>query len=367
MEVGALALVVTSAALLAVVSFESGRVSLWLYPLLGVGTLLRLDALVPFVVVLGVAMFVDRPKRRQHLTLGLTTLLVAMGGQTAFRWWYYGDLVPNTYYLKMTGYPVVLRVARGAFVLAQSGVRLAMGLLLVLPALWFVPRNKHTLLLAAIVLGQCAYSVYVGGDAWEWWGGVNRYCAIVAPLGFAAIGVGLGRFASGRPGRQRVAPALVIFSIVALNAASAVDGWRKWTLIEPPLHVQDNAEKVRLALALREVTTPRATVAVVWAGAEPYVLQRPAIDLLGKTDRYVAHLPMRQPPTDAALGDRVTFFWPGHLKYDYAYSIGHLRPDVVAELWRDPEEAAPWLRSAYRRVIVADVPIYFRRDSHELR
>jgi hypothetical protein len=367
MEVSALALLVASAAYLALKSFEARRVSPWLYPLLALATLLRLDAVVPFLTILLVSVLADPGKRRQHLTLGLTTLAVAIGGQTAFRWWYYGDLLPNTYYLKMTGYPVLLRLARGAFVLAQSAVRLAIGLLLVLPALWFAPRDRRTALLGSLVLAQCAYSVYVGGDAWEWWGGLNRYCVIVMPLGFALLGIGLARFAGDRRGRQRVALVLVLCSVVTLNAASAIGGWRKWTLRELPLHVRENAEKVRLAIALRRITTPHATIAVVWAGAEPYMLGRPAIDLLGKSDRVIAHLPMRQAPATAAVGERLTYFWPGHLKYDYGYSIGRLRPDVVTELWHDPQEAAAWLHSAYRRVSVAGESVYVRRDSDEMR
>ena len=46
------------------------------------------------------------------------------------------------------------------------------------------------------------------------------------------------------------------------------------------------------------------------------------VDLLGKNDRVVATGPHR--------GD----FVPGHTKWDYAHSIGDLRPDLVVQLWR---------------------------------
>ena len=92
-----------------------------------------------------------------------------------------------------------------------------------------------------------------------------------------------------------------------------------------------------------EITSPRATVAVVTAGAIPYYIERHSIDLLGKTDPFVARLPMRRAPGWAG----VTGYYPGHLKWDYRYSIGELKPDVVAQLWGDPREAAPYLDRRY--------------------
>ena len=61
----------------------------------------------------------------------------------------------------------------------------------------------------------------------------------------------------------------------------------------------------------------------MWAGAIPYFDHRPSVDLLGKSDPFIAH----QPPHPGAL-------YPGHMKWDYAYSVAALRPDVIAQLWR---------------------------------
>jgi hypothetical protein len=47
------------------------------------------------------------------------------------------------------------------------------------------------------------------------------------------------------------------------------------------------------------------------------------VDLLGKSDRVIARTARRE-----GVG-----FYPGHDKWDYAYSIGSLGPDVVAQLW----------------------------------
>ncbi|HVL04302.1 MAG TPA: hypothetical protein VM386_07690, partial [Acidimicrobiales bacterium] len=88
------------------------------------------------------------------------------------------------------------------------------------------------------------------------------------------------------------------------------------------VNVADDARMTRFALTLRRTTEPAAATAVVWAGALPYFSHRPAVDLLGKSDPYIAHLQ----PLDRPLQ-------PGHTKWDYEYSVNQLRPDLVAQVF----------------------------------
>ncbi len=60
---------------------------------------------------------------------------------------------------------------------------------------------------------------------------------------------------------------------------------------------------------------------------------------------------------------RFVEFRPGHMKFDYAYSIGRLQPDVVVQLWQQADEAAPFLRVAYVEVPLAGKCVYARRAS----
>jgi hypothetical protein len=75
----------------------------------------------------------------------------------------------------------------------------------------------------------------------------------------------------------------------------------------------------RYALVLRAATDNNATIATGAAGQIGYFSERTIVDILGYTDEHIAHLP----PTGAA-------FIPGHNKFDVDYSIGVLRPDVIA-------------------------------------
>ena len=65
---------------------------------------------------------------------------------------------------------------------------------------------------------------------------------------------------------------------------------------------------------------------------------------------------------------------PGHLKRDYAYSIGELKPDVVVEVWPGTNaEAAPFLKD-YVEIRVPELErwlpdgrMYLRQDSPHVR
>src|SRR5262249_47638189 len=98
--------------------------------------------------------------------------------------WYFGDPLPNTYYLKVTGLPLWPKVTRGAIVALLFFVQL---LPIVVPVAadrrWRRPSSDLAFLVAAFA-AQVLYSIGVGGDAWEVWGGSNRFVAIAMPLLF---------------------------------------------------------------------------------------------------------------------------------------------------------------------------------------
>ncbi len=118
--------------------------------------------------------------------------------------------------------------------------------------------------------------------------------------------------------------AMLAMSLFILSLTSAIPSIR-WVKLGG-IHVSDdNAMTVR-GRALAEVTKSDAVIATVWAGAPAYYSRHPMVDLLGKSDRVIAG---KSPKGD---------LYPGHNKWDYLYSIGELRPDVVFQLW-NPKEA----------------------------
>lgn len=372
MEVGLLTLTMSASVWLALQGLQQQRVFAALYLLLGAATLVRTDMLVPCLALVSFLAFTDRPNRRRHALLGLTTLLVFLLGQTAFRWFYYGEILPNTYGLKMTGYPTPLRVGRGFLMFVDFVIHL--NVLFLLPFIVVLQRrDRRFTLLLWLFLAQCAYSIYVGGDAWEWWGGSNRYLSIAMPLFFilCACLLDSARELLGQRSPREPAPipvrlmmaASVLACLINANAGRGdSESLREWLLLSRPLYARENQVMVERAQAVRAATRPEATVAVLWAGIPPYFMHRNAIDLLGKNDKIIAHGPMQLPSKNTGLAPFL-FFHPGHLKWNYRYAIGQLQPDVVMQLDERLPQARAFLDASYRESRVSGHTFYLRRNS----
>ncbi len=117
MEVSLLVLMFSISVWLVLKNFEQKHFSVWPYLILGIGTLVRIDMAVPYLVVLGFLLIFDPQNRKRNLAWGLGLFAAFLGGQTIFRLWYYGEPLPNTYYLKMTGFPLIIRLKRGGYAL----------------------------------------------------------------------------------------------------------------------------------------------------------------------------------------------------------------------------------------------------------
>lgn len=428
MEVGLLTLLVLSGALLAV-RFRDERsprdvALLALACVVGVST--RLDFAVYVLVLVAYLVPVERAAAAR---VGGATV-VALALQEIWRVAAYGDVVPNTYRLKVEGVSVLTRIDRGTRGVVHLAVTsLAVVLLCAAVAAWRRRREHGVALLVALAGASAAYSVWVGGDAWEWMRYANRYLtpAVVLTCCLAAIGAwdlaerlrrrpragvalagvaavlavvvaldlppaGGLLFPRGVPtGVTGAALVPVLFAYVPLRAALAsftapVPSTRHlavtlafavgasvslppmlhW-LEHGPVHADDDAAFTRYGRALRTVTTEDASIAVVVAGAPIYYGDRRGIDFLGKSDPDVARLP----PRDGVA------FWPGHSKWDHALTVRAHRPDVVAQLRMPTEEELRALErlgyveaelapSLVRRFGITP-RLYVRRDSADVR
>lgn len=368
MEVSLLLLLLNAAIWLSLRERKNQNFSPWPYLALGIGTLVRIDMVVPFIVILAYSLIVDRTHRRYHLLWGLSLLLAFILGQTLFRWFYYGELLPNTYYLKMSGIPLLLRIKRGVFVLFKFAAQMNWVLFLLPFTVLLYRTDRATVLITVVLLGQIAYSVYVGGDAWEHKGGSNRYISLAMPLFFILLTFASEQVWSSITTKswlpflkpdQIANWALVLFtvgSMVNFNYLINTRDLERWALLRQPNFVAGNKEDVRIAVAVKKATTPKAKIAVVTAGAIPYFSERPSIDLLGKNDPYIAHQPSHIP---SGL-DKVR---PGHLKWDYHYSIGRLKPDMIVQLWGDTRPAMEYIEKDYTVVEIDDLLFSARTDS----
>ena len=373
MEVSGLVLLVSAVSFLAIRSIKHGMFSKWIYILLFVGTLIRMDIVVPYLVFWGFLVIFDAKNRKQHLLWGFGLLAFSLIGQTLFRHFYYGDLLPNTYYLKMTGISLVLRVKRGLFVFYHF-LRDFNWVLFIIPFLVILIRlNLSTILLALVFSAQIAYSVYVGGDAWEHVGGANRYLSIAMPLFFILFAYGWEqiknslsaavkdqKFIINLTGNIGVV-LVVLLSLLNFNFMKEnQNNIKRMFLLYEPHFIEGNKWNLEIVQAVKSITTNEAVIAVTGAGSIPYFTERHSYDVLGKIDSYIAHLP-NHIPSGGLVNIR-----PGHMKWDYEYTFGQLKPDMILGIWENREEAEPILTEYYTTISVDGMNYLVRKDSPEI-
>jgi hypothetical protein len=302
------------------------------------------------------------------IATSLYTLFII--GQTIFQYLYYGELLPNTYTLKLTGMPLVERISNGLeFV---KPFLIGIGFILVVSSLHFVANlQKQTLLLLSIAYAAIAYQIYVGGDPWNYWRMISPAMPFLFILFVCAIAAFVDTlfntsvvkdyFISNHKLQRGPATEVSIVLLIMVGLFSANFEFLPETfLFVKPLTVTSNQRNVNTAIAINQLTTSDASVGVFWAGAIPYFTGRKAFDFLGKCDRYIAHLP---PDLSGKIGGNGMNSVPGHNKYDLTYSIKTLEPTYVQNFQWGSQNLSEWATYKYDMVNYMGDHLYLLKGS----
>jgi len=337
METSLIAVLILSATLLVIRRDQDDR-PVWLLPiLLGLAFITRPDSVVPATLIMASRAFSLMSINRKAIATLCKELAVVLAFVlllSLFRLVYYGDLVPNTYFLKLTGMPIEERIVNGLGFVGPFTLSVCAPLLLSLLGTLF-GRHKSKYLLASLIFSSIAYQIWVGGDPWPYW----RMTAPYVPLMFilsldalAEITVRVRLLTANKLYnhnsfglRNVVIPLLGI----ALLSIANLQFLPEMFLRVKPYQTSAAIANVNTAIALNNITNQNASIAVFWAGSLPYYTDRRAIDLLGKSDKYIAHLPPDLSGDISWSGMRSV---PGHNKYDLKYSILHLKPTYTQGL-----------------------------------
>jgi hypothetical protein len=236
---------------------------------------------------------------------------------------YFGAWLPNTYWLKATGWALRARLARGV---NQNATLLAL-----LPAPWLtllVPALRRQLPPHALAawLGfalAVLYSCYVGGDSWRPFGGYDRHTAVGGLLLAWGLAAALSALVAPRWAQALAwlaASACVIAPLARDDLPRVANGLFSRRV---PLRSLER-EWIAYGKTFAEISRPGARIAICPAGAIVYFSGRGGVDLLGKVDPWVARLPVStsRPKADACWRDA-----PGHNKEDDAGSFERRRPE----------------------------------------
>ena len=348
---------------------------------LGLAFLTRPDTLVLAVPIFVYAFLAARKSEHNpswSFLLAMFGLYAAfVVGQELFRWGYYGEWLPNTYTLKVSGIPLSSRTENGIKFVAPFLKEVWILLIVVGAGLVFAFR-RDKLFLASIFVVLVCYQVWVGGDMSSYWRFLAPAMPIMMVLGAHEILTAL-RYVSERARVRRHFlrnPNFLRRHVLGFLACMLVLGmlWSVNSRFLPEIAllrefnaVGANEERVNVALTIERFTTTDATVGVFDAGAIPYYTGRPAIDFLGKADPRVARLA----PDPSGL-PRMRYFDgriynPGHNKYDLEYSIKESRPDFARGFVWGGQNVLDWARSEYAMVVYKGTRVNFLKDSGEVR
>jgi hypothetical protein len=268
--------------------------------------LVRADALYLFTAAAAVALVLAPDRRRAALVSAAA--LAPFVAHLLWRLVYYGDWLPNTYYLKL--FALDDRWARGAGYV--GGFLLQYGVLLALAAgaaFAIVRPDRRAIALFLVVPATLAYAATTGGDIFDNF----RFFAPVLPLVFVFAALGATRVARNRLDAIAWGLVLLVVTVPFLDPVGELTAART---------NGDPHEQLQVAALINKNSRPHARVAVLASGIVPYFTRRPAVDLLGKNDKHVARLT----PLPRSL--------IGHGKIDPGHSLRGL-PDLVVSYRSD--------------------------------
>jgi hypothetical protein len=359
METGLLALLV-SAGILCSIQYMKSKKTKWLWGMafcFGLAYLARNDAIIfatlSFLFVLSKLKINDKIFIRNYF---IATVIIAAFPilQTLFRYTYYGEILPNTYTLKLVGMELNDRIANGwGFI--KPFLSESVFIILVSMLGFFLRPSLKKLYLLSFFPTSVAYQIYVGGDPWAYW----RILSPVVPIFFVYFVYSFENIFNNE--RRKT---INFLSVLALAIVSIYGMDKRFfeeiTFQTYPIGVEKGFKHIETAIVLNEITTPDATIGVFYAGVLPYYVDRNAIDFLGKSDKYIANL---EPDLSGAVAWSGMTSVPGHNKYDLEYSIQNLHPTYVEQFYWGNQEVVGWAEDNYSRVKYNDIGLYLLKDS----
>lgn len=337
METGLLALLLIASVYFIFRGVHNGtQISRIIPLLLGLAFMARPDAVVPAGVILLLKWYFDLTKTgRSHaiksVILDSVIVVAIVGAVSLFRLSYYGSVFPNTYTLKAVGMPFSERISNGLIFIQRFLTQIAIptGLVVVYLAL---KKRIYLFLMLLIFLSTVFYQVWVGGDAWPYWRMTSPTIPLFLILFLLSLDYLIKRISQNferwetQPMIQRY---VAIAAILVLMFGFNYHFLTQLVFYNYPFDVDHSWDRINTAVALNDIADPDATIAVTAAGTLPYYVDLRAIDMLGKSDEYIASL---LPDLTGEPGWMGLSSVPGHNKYDLEYSIIQQQPTYVSTL-----------------------------------
>ncbi len=284
--------------------------------------LLRPDGILVAVPLALSTWYVDRKKFAWAKTVVYSVLVIGLfGGYWLWRWRYFGYLLPNTFYAKVTTTSLALTWTGVVYLL-----RWMIGMIVPGAALAAIvythrhrpPTPRWVAVMGGLVLTSMGYCLLVGADFFSYHRFLLPALAPVTLL-FWWFGVAANAWRRKRQGLEAPARpnvALVVVLFVVMQLVYFVGRIPPQGLVHSFI-VENTVDWGRVAADLNRRLPREATIATIPIGAMGYFSHRYILDMVGLTDTHIAH-------TNAPTGEAIT----GHEKFDVDYVLAR-RPELI--------------------------------------
>jgi arabinofuranosyltransferase len=274
----------------------------WSFVPLALAGMTRPEAPLFFVVFFFVKLFllVKKHRRIKSIVIWAAGLTVVYGSYFAWRAFYYGQFLPNSYYAKTLGgtqqYLLGARYLR-AFLMSQGRIFLLLFTLSLFGLSRLLLKNSAIRLVLLFLSGYLAFIVYAGGD---WMAGF-RFLAQVQPIYAVLLAsslIELVDYATLR-GRLSRCANLIALCLFLLTIGSSLQGSYQDLRQSVPwlgnwfnrLSLSRAGPYYDVASYLNYNVPPGSWVALGEAGMIPYYAKHiNVIDIFGLMDRHIAHI-----------------------------------------------------------------------------
>ena len=276
---------------------------------------------------------------------GLALWSAGVAGHLWWRWGFYGDILPNTFYAKVPGFDF----SSGGSYLSDFAVSfpvftLAAGLALVFHlGKAFITRDlTFESALSATLLVYLSYVAAIGGGFMEF----RMLDVVMAPASLLIV-------TALWPIFRLLTPSFGTVSALAVVIVGASFG------LNDGMRFEDRAHKVMTRTEMWEDSTkawilvgqffgrsalPGESLATTAAGAIPYFSRMPSLDMLGLNDHFIAHLPIaevggvghRKMAPETYLTQRKITYIIGHPRLYLQPKTERLRPGEFFVRIEDP-------------------------------
>lgn len=240
--------------------------------------------LIPVIVVL----WGTSPDKKRVATLMIVTALLFYGSYFLWRWHYYQQFLPNTFYAK--GIATKYLLERGINSLNRFFFDQILPItILSIFTIAYKWREQSLRFLLWFILTR-SFFVMLSGEAWM---GHYRFSTPMLPLLDILAADAIVMLYHVLKQRQRLASVYVIL-LLFLSIYTMLHGIEKSKKHHLATQKYANGLQqahIRLGITLRHYAPKNAVLACADAGALPYYSGLITIDIMGLTDRHIAHLP----------------------------------------------------------------------------